>query len=353
MQLPEIRKILIIRMRYIGDVILTTPLLKTLKTGLPEIQTHILVNRGTESVLNSHPHADKVLVFDYEKAKKSIRYKADFIFLLRKEKYDAVIDLTGNDRSALFARLSGARLRIGYAGDSRLGKILACNRQIDIIPGSIHTVDHHLKAAEIFGLSGTDIHPFIAVTSEQTAHINDILSARGLKADEAFAIIHPGARRPYKSWPADRFARLGDHIARTYGIHVILSGSREDERICAEIAGNMEEKPVNLAGQVSLGDLPALIKKSRCLIGDDSAPIHITTAVNTPVIALFGPTKWEIWGPRRRQDRIIAAEFPCRPCGHSRPVCPLGEKYCMSDIAFDTVWSAVADVMGNHPKSMR
>ncbi len=336
-------------MRYIGDVILTTPLLKTLKTGLPGVQTHMLVNRGTETVLNCHPHTDKVLCFDYETAKNRIRYSIGFITRLRKEKYDAVIDLTGNDRSALFTRVSGAGLRIGYAGENRLRNCLAYNRQIQSVLGSIHTVDHHLKAAELFGLSADDIHPFVTVTSEQTSSVEKLLSERGLKSSESFVIIHPGARRPYKSWPLERFALLGDCIVRNYGMRLILSGSRDDESVCTEIAERMKEKSLNLAGQISLADLPALISKSRCLIGNDSAPIHIATAVSTPVIALFGPTDGKIWGPRRNQDRILGAEFPCRPCGHSRPVCPLGEHYCMSAISFDSVRDAVADVLKNHP----
>ncbi|MEZ4529051.1 MAG: putative lipopolysaccharide heptosyltransferase III [Desulfobacterales bacterium] len=345
-EIRKIRKILIIQMRYIGDVILTTPLLRTLKNGLPGVQIHLLVNRGTQAVLASHPHADRVLVFDYETGGKSLRHVVSFVSMLRKEKYDAVIDLTGNDRSALFARLSGARLRIGYAGDSRLRNILAYSTEIDVTAGSIHTVDHHLKSAEIFGLPVNDIHPFLAVAPEEAARVRAILAARDLKTDQAFVILHPGARRPYKSWPLDRFALLGDHIIRTFNIPVLLSGSGDDQNLCAQLAEKMKEKSLNLAGQISLADLPALIQKSCCLIGNDSAPIHIATAVNTPVIALFGPTKWEIWGPRRRQDRIIAAEFPCRPCGHSRPACPLGEKYCMTDIAFETVRAAVSEVLG-------
>jgi len=346
--LSEHRKILIIRMRYIGDVILTTPLLKTLKTGIPGVQTHMLVNRGTEAVLNCHPHADKVFCFDYEKAE-NIRYAPAFIIRLRKEKYDAVIDLTGNDRSALFTRLSGARLRIGYAGENRLRSCLAYNRQIQAVLGSIHTVDHHLKAAEIFGLRADDIHPFIPVTSDQKSRVDALLSSQGINPSESFAIIHPGARRPYKSWPPERFALVGDYIIRNCGIRLILSGSRKDENLCAEIGERMKEKAMNLAGLVSLTDLPALISKSRCLIGNDSAPIHISTAVSTPVIALFGPTDGKIWGPRREQDRILDAEFPCRPCGHSRTFCPLGEHYCMSAISFASVRDAVEDVLKNYP----
>ncbi|MEE4358815.1 MAG: putative lipopolysaccharide heptosyltransferase III [Desulfococcaceae bacterium] len=337
--------ILLIKMRYIGDVILTTPLLKSLKNGLPGAKIDMLVNLGTESVLDDHPCADRVYAFDYTLAKKKPIRSLRLMAALRQQKYDTVIDLTGNDRSALFTFLSAAPLRIGYAGDRRLRNRLVYHREIDSVLGSIHTVDHHLRAAEILGLPPADIHPCIHVSMQKAERMEKFLSQQGLKADQDFVIIHPGARRPYKSWPRERFAVLGDEIIRKYRIPIILSGSRGDREICAEIAGRMKETPLNLAGKVSLSDLPALIAESRCLIGNDSAPIHIATAVKTPLVALFGPTKWEAWAPRREQDTVLAAEFPCRPCGHSRFQCPLGDQYCMSEIAFDSVRDAVEKIM--------
>ena len=82
------------------------------------------------------------------------------------------------------------------------------------------------------------------------------------------------------------------------------------------------------------------------LIGNDSAPIHIATAVKTPTVTLFGPTKWECWYPRRKHDRVIAAEYPCRPCGHAKLNCPLGDEFCMSSISFESVWEAVNEILG-------
>jgi ADP-heptose:LPS heptosyltransferase len=103
----------------------------------------------------------------------------------------------------------------------------------------------------------------------------------------------------------------------------------------------MTARAVNLCGQIALPQLPALIARSELLIGNDSAPIHIATAVNTPVIALFGPTRWENWYPRRDHDVTLTSVYPCRPCGHTKPDCPLGDSFCMSAISMESVWESV------------
>jgi heptosyltransferase III len=131
---------------------------------------------------------------------------------------------------------------------------------------------------------------------------------------------------------------------------VALSGGTQDEDTCASIAAGMKSRVVNLCGRIPLNRLAALIQESTLLIGNDSAPIHIATAVNTPVIALFGPTPYQAWQPRRPHDRVldIPVACPCRPCGHSRPDCPLGRAgYCMAHITEAQVWQAVEEILAH------
>jgi ADP-heptose:LPS heptosyltransferase len=201
--------------------------------------------------------------------------------------------------------------------------------------------------AEELGLPVNDRHPYLFVSAECTDRVEAKLAARGLKKEEAFAVIHPGARRWYKSWPPERFGRIADAIIQTYGVRLILLGNQDDKETCSTILNLMKFQALDLAGQIKLSELPALIKKSLCVIGNDSGPIHIATSVETPAVALFGPTKWEAWGPRRQQDRIVAAEYPCRPCGHSKPDCPLEDEYCMSAITYEAVWDAVKEVFNS------
>ncbi len=334
-------QILVIKMRYIGDTVLITPLLKALKTGIPNAQVDALVNKGTHQVLADNPFMGNTLIFDYQRSKSSFGYSLKLMKYIRNKKYDTVIDLTNNDRASLFTLVSGARRRIGYTSDHLLRRKFCYTDVIDSILGKIHTVDHHLKPAQALGITVTDYHPSIAVSEERIFEIEKMLLSEGLERDEPYVVIHPGARRWYKSWPPDRFARLGDRIFQEFGSRVIISGGEADLDVCSRIVEDMKHRGLNLAGRVALSDLPALIKKAVCLVGNDSAAIHIATAVKTPAIALFGPTDWKAWYPRRAHDKVIAVGFPCRPCGHSRADCHLGSDYCMGHISEEDVWANV------------
>ncbi len=340
----KIRKILVIKMRYIGDTVLVTPLLKAIHKGMPDAKIDLLVNRGTESVLEDIPWIEAIHTYDKGR-KAQLKEMIGLCAKLRKRGYDLVVDLTVNDRSCFCTFVSRAPFRLGFY---REGWKRRCYTHIvPSILDRVHTVDHHLRAAEMLDLPVDDIHPEIPVSGEKKAAAQKELQKAGIDPDAPFAIIHPGARRPYKSWPIGNFAELGDRIIKRYDLPILFLGGKEDRSAAGEIIGRMRhsEKATDCAGKLPLKMLPAVIKAARFLIGNDSAPIHIATGVRTPAIALFGPTLWEAWAPRRSRDRVLAAEFPCRPCGHSAPLCPKGEDYCMASISVDSVWDSVSEVM--------
>jgi predicted lipopolysaccharide heptosyltransferase III len=340
-------KILIIKLRYIGDTVLVTPLISAIMAGIHNGQVDVLVNEGTQDVLTDHPSVRRLWPLPGRGAKRSLWHMVGLIHSLRKEHYDMVIELTNNDRGAFLAYATGAPVRIGYRSKQAFRRKVLYNRTVDSVLGRVHTVDHHLKMAEELGLPLVDRNPHIRVPPEKMKSMEEQLLRLGLTRGEPFAIIHPGARRWYKSWPSERFSRLADRIVLEWGIKVILTGGKDDMTVCAKIMEQMEEEALNLADQVPLSELPALVEKALCLIGNDSAPVHIATAVGTPAIAIFGPTNWRVWQPRRVHDRTVAAEFPCMPCGHSRPHCPLAEGYCMNSISFEQVWKPVAETISS------
>ena len=339
-------RILIIKMRYIGDTVLISPLLKALKDGMPDASIDVLVNKDTHQVLADNPYLNNTWVFDYNTSRNKLGYNLNIFSHIRRQRYDTVIDLTNNDRSSLITFLSGASLRIGYQKKHLIQQRLFYNKIINKTASPMHVVDYHLKAVEEMGLSVLDRNPLIMVLPEKIKDIEEKLyDCIGLKADKPFVIIHPGARRWYKSWPIEKFAMLADYIMEEYDIHVILAGDQNDEAVALKIISNMKKEATDMVDKVSLSELPAFVKKAVCLIGNDSAAIHIATSVGTPAIALFGPTDWRNWYPRRDHDRVFAAEFPCRPCGHTRSDCPFGDRYCMSEIDFEQIWHAVKDTI--------
>ncbi len=335
-------KILLIKMRYIGDVVLTTPLLEAMRAALPNATFDFLVNKPTAQILADQPHINFVHCFDKSKPTTAT---LRLIGALRREHYDLVVDLTNNDRSMLFTRLSGAPIRIGFRNKHRLLIRKAYTQVISSNFGRIHTIDHHLKVAEALGLSAVTRHPSLRVNGRSIEKVRQILSHYKVDVGKGYVVIHHGARRWYKSWPSERFAIIADLVTEIYGFPVVLIGGEEDRDSAQKILMKMKHRGVNLAGKIPLRDLPALLKMAICLVGNDSAPIHVATAVNTPVIALFGPTDARAWGPRRSHDIVISVNFPCKPCGHKNINCPLGKNYCMSTIEVGKVWDGVKTII--------
>lgn len=317
----QTRSILIIKMRYIGDTILVTPLLRVLKQAMPRTTLHLLVNRQTAGIVKGHPDIDSLIAFDYDRAKRDFRYFFQFLWQIRRLGCDMVMDLTRNDRSALFTFISGAAVRIGYEGTSFFLQKVYTHR-LPYRFGRNHTVDHHLDMATALGLPATDVHPHLTVSEPDAGLIRRLLAANGIRAGRPIVLIHPGARRWYKSWPLERFSRIADALMTRYPIQVVLSGGQEDRETCKIIAARMKKRVIDLCGKVSLELLTALIRESILLIGNDSAPIHVATAVNTPVIALFGPTRWEDWQPRRPHDKTLGITFPVAPAAIPGPIVP-------------------------------
>jgi predicted lipopolysaccharide heptosyltransferase III len=341
----EGNRILVIKLRYIGDTVLITPLLQALKKGMPGSSMDVLVYQNSKEVLVGNPHIHRIWALDQKRAKDSLWYSLKFMNRLRRQGYSIVADLTNNDRSSFFTFYTGAPLRIGFTSGRILRTKLFYTTVIDSVLGRGHVVDHHLKVADVLGLSVEDPNPSVEVPVEAAERVEAKLRSAGLGGYQPFVLIYPGARRWYKRWPTLQFAKLAERIIGHFHIPIVFCGGEEDVAISRAIRRQMDTDALDVTGQLTLLDFAALVRRAVCLIGNDSAPIHLATAVETPTIALFGPTDWNVWGPRRDQDRVIAAEFPCRPCGHSSPDCPLGESYCMSTIDLEEVWGAVEEIL--------
>jgi predicted lipopolysaccharide heptosyltransferase III len=340
------KKILLIQLRYIGDSVLTTPLINALKKGVPDAQIDVLAASSSAPVLIDHPHIHRLWQLDTRSAIIKFLQVLQHAVLLNRSQYDVVADLTYNDRSALLTAATQAKIRIGFCDQYPLRESMAYSHVIPSVLGYGHAADHYLRVAEVLKIPQADSHPWLHVPLERVHQLEERLAAEGGGNPAGpYVILHPGARRWYKSWPAERFAALGDRIYQRFHLPVVISGGNEDLQASAEITRLMREPAVDLTARIDLALLPALIQKAVCLVGNDSSPIHIATAVKTPAVALFGPTKSHVWGPRRKQDRVLAVELACCPCGHGQIDCPFGGNYCMSKISFASVWETVQQVI--------
>lgn len=344
----EIRKIVVIKLRYIGDTLLITPVLDALKEAFPHASIVTVVNRGTESVLYNNPAIDDIITVD--RTASYTTYASD-MQLIRKRHFDLAIDLTAADRSAFLARWSGAPLRMGYRGHSLARNHLFYNVLVDADEGALHKVDHHLAMLDAVGIPIKGRSPKIYLTDEEMQSTVALLTKKGIRAAEPFLVMHPGARRWYKSWPLESFSHLGDRVVDELHVPIVLAGGVSDTEAIQSIQNGMRASCVNVAAHLNLRELACLLKMASCCVVNDSSPMHMAAAVGSPTISLFGLTDPKHWAPRGPNHRVFSNACPCRPYGHRRE-CPEGDNYCMRKIAVGDVFEAVRGMLST-PQNQR
>jgi predicted lipopolysaccharide heptosyltransferase III len=325
---PSVKRILLIKLRYLGDVVLSTPILPLLRKQFPEAKMTFLVNPETAAVLQDNPYLDEVWVLPRQGWWQQLR----FMQHVRDAKFDTVIDLTDGDRSAFLSWVTGARVRLGYNRDRRWrGKFYS-----QVLPsayGSMHMVKYHQQAIAGLGIHESVGEPEVYIHSEMRQQDEEELGDFFAKG-QPLVLLHPTARYVFKAWPLERFAALADWLSGQ-GIRVALIGSQREILIGQQIMNLTKHQPVNLMGKTRLSQLVALMRRSLLLIGNDGGPIHIAAAVGCPVLGLFGPTDPAVWGPRGSNVKVIYKGLDCRECFY--PGCSRGKESCMRQISVEEV----------------
>jgi heptosyltransferase III len=319
-----VKKILVVKLRHHGDVLLTSPLFSNLKNALPWAEIDAFIYKDTLPMLEGHDGISHFLVYD-RAIKKLPLFSRLFKELkllkqIRKSKYDLVINLTEGDRGAIIAFVSASRYRVGFDPQHKglKGKKRFYTHIVKQCSGPRHTVERQLDVLRRIGIFPTpkerDLSLFIP--EEAKSKMLSILKAAGFEEGK-YLILHAVSRWRFKCPPTSFMAEL---IQKLYerGEKVILSASPDAQEVAMvheiiNLAG--QASILNLAGKTSLKELSALIKMSRCLICVDSVPLHIASALKVPVIALFGPSSEFNWGPwMHPQSRVVTEKISCRPC---------------------------------------
>ena len=333
------QKILIIKLRYIGDVLLATPTVRAIKAARPDVRVTMMVNRGTEDVLSGNPDLDEVIVLD----KGSLTEQSRLVAGLRRRRFDLVIDLTDGDRSAFLSWTSGAPVRIGFNDEDRW-RGHYYTQVIQSEPGVRHRIDRDLEALKPLSIQASSKDPQLWLTPEEENSADRLLDQLGVHGSQSMVILQPGARYWFKAWPLERYAELADRLTSQHGCRVLIGGSDQDIEPAQQIRQMAKSSPINAAGRTTIKQFAAIVKKSALFVGSDSGAMHIASAVGTPVVALFGPSNPREWGPRGGAVEVLYKELDCRSCFH--PTCIRGEENCMRLITVDEVMSASSRLMG-------
>ena len=338
------QNILVIKLRYLGDVLLATPTLQALKAAYPTARLTALVNQGTEEILIGNPDVDEIMPLD----RGSIVEQWRFAVTVRRRRFDLVVDLTDGDRAAFLTWISGASVRIGFNAEQRwTGR---CYTTVVHGNATAHRIERDLAALTPLNISPIDRIPRLWLSNEDESGAGELLANLAVRSDESLVVIQPGARYWFKAWPSERFAELADRLTEKFGCQVLVGGSRQEIDLAQLVVKQAKSHLISIAGLSPIRTLAALLKRAALFVGNDTGAMHIATAVGTPVVALFGPSNPAEWGPRGGPAEVIYKGLDCRACFH--PTCQRGEQNCMKLITVDEVMSAAARQMGQVQKCL-
>jgi len=319
--MSDIKKILIIRPRFLGDLILATGLPKIIRQRYPQAQVWFLAETTYQEVLQHHPEIGGVLSFDRSR-KSNPFYLLKFLNSLRGHRFDAILDLFNTPRTARMAYFSGASIRVGYDRRGRAWAYteLAKPTSQPFPSGRRSVTEAYLDQVKALGcVTNGSYQTSLFVTEEEKAYVRKLFDRAGLKAGEKVAVLTPGATWPAKRWPLERFIELG-HLLRTAGVRPLYIFGPKDTDLIPEFEGNMGKDWIYI-NQPSLRGLLAFIQGADVLVANDAGPMHVGPAVGTPTLGIFGPGEPEIWFPYAAPHEVAYHEVPCSHCGLDR--CPL------------------------------
>ncbi len=298
----DVKNILALKLRHIGDVLLMVPALRAVKETFPQARLTALVNSGTEEMLTLNPLVDEVVTFNrnIKGSKRLSRASGELAFVrrLRNMRFDMTVDFTGGDRAAITALLTGARYRLGYRQKKGFwGKNLLYTHTAPPPEARMHTVLRDYNLVKSFGMETEDLTVDFYTSEEDETYTESLLREGGY-LEKPFVHVHPVSRWLFKCWKAEHTARILDRLlSEGLGV-VVTSGPEEREKdFVRTIISFMKNPPLDISGRTGLKHLACISRRALFFLGVDSAPMHIAAATDTPVVALFGPSGAFDWGP--------------------------------------------------------
>ncbi|PYK10494.1 MAG: hypothetical protein DME61_03220 [Verrucomicrobia bacterium] len=330
----EFSRILLIKLSGLGDVVHTLPVLVKLRARYPAARIDWLITPENAEIVRCHPALSNVVLFERRDfSKRDRRWRAVLAFLdllkqIRRAKYDLVIDLHGQARSAFFTLASGARVRIGFDRPvknisshgwrgAREGSWIAYTHRIPIPTLDVHAIDRYLWVGPLLGLDKNPPDLTIHLSSQTARNVQRFLEDHGVPASKALAVLAPGTTWETKHWTIEGFAAVARHFLDE-GFAVALAGTKRDEPRCRQIAA--------------------------------AAPGACAASLGTPMVSVFGPTNPVRIGPYQRPESVVRLDLPCSPCNYRRlSQCPF-DHACMKQLTSAMVVERVQKILGA-PKS--
>lgn len=333
----ETKHIAVLCPSWVGDVVMATPLLRAFHERLPQTKITVAVRPGLDELLDGLPWINQIISCETKTLTGSLKMAK----LLRTAKPDAIVLLPNSFRSALVAKLSGIKIRIGYKRDGR-SWLLTQKYPVPKSESPLPTLDYYAQLAElVLGVAKIELKMELGITDEQQQQANDLLK----DIDRPFVVLNPGANKPAKRWPAESFAAIADDLSSNYNFAVLVTGSLAEKDIIQAVVDAAECPVIDLIKRgVTLGSLKVVLKKAKLLVTNDTGPRHIAAALGTPLVSLFGPTDYRWTAIDCPNERVLISEpfLPEQLIADDYP------KICsMQKITVGDVLSASAELLGD------
>ena len=306
-----VRKVLVVRLRSIGDTVLATPSLIALRRFLPDAQVDILLEDWVAPLLDGFEAVDNVIA-----VRPGSRSRISTMRRLRQERYDVVFNLHGGTTSTFFTAAAGAPARVGWKGYqySFLYTHLYSSSADFWRRPVTHSAEQQLALLGFAGIPVEDRpRACVAVTQPAQSSLDAKLRSKTDPTDGRFALIHPAAAFATKEWPAENFARLAGHLA-TRGLRTMAVAARDESAVLERLVA-AARVPIDVYDDLTLPEITALASRATLFVGNDSGIAHIAAAVGTPSVVIFGSSNRDHWRPwTDAPNEIVFSPFACQPC---------------------------------------
>lgn len=341
----HIEKILIIRLSSLGDIVLTTPVIKSVKQKFPQSKIFFLTKSQYQDLLKSDPNIFSLIKFDPVKKHKGILGFLKLVKELKTFNFDLVVDLHANLRSFFIRHLLKTGIKIKY--DKRWWARFLLVHFKFLKAKSTHTVDSYLERLKKIGVNSFEKDPKIFLDQESENFLKDFLIEKKIEKDDIVVGIHPGARWETKRWIEEKFAKVCQILNQKAELKIILFGDQKDQEVIERISSQIEDQKLFKAVNLPLNKFMSLIKRCDCFITNDSGPMHIASALGVPVVAIFGPTHPRLgFSPMGSENIVLTANVKCSPCSlHGEKRCHKKSRYCMDLIEPEMVTDAVGRLL--------
>lgn len=340
----QYQRILISRTDRIGDVLLSTPVIKALREKFPQAYIAMLVAPYARDIVEGNPYLDEVIIYDKDGKHKSWRRTIKFAGRLKKKKFDFAVILHPSNRLHLITFLAGIPLRLGY--NRKLGFLVNLRKVHTKQEGRKHEAEYNLDLLSELGISGNPRDLFMPIRQESENYVEELFRKEGISQADKILAINPGASCPSKIWPLENFARVAEKLASFHNFKILILGGPKEIHLADKVTREIKGKAINLAGKTSVSQLASIFKRCSLFISNDSGPVHIASAIGVPVVSIFGRNQPGLnprrWGPLGKRDKYLHKDVGCIQClAHN---CQK-EFACLKAITVEDVLKAAEDIL--------